>query len=419
MSTHNHMRELTNEVVSTLKHMTAEKQKRVLTLFKSKLSDVTVQPEAPAFLTSPCHAWILPDEDFQGVPRLWAPTQDQQRVAQSEEQRVGTTPEMTPVLDLRRMSNAPPIMIAPNPTTKRALKFTKQVHRHITRNNIPGTVPPTTPAIPRHPIPPATNAPSEKRSPRLGKTAQRIQDTRLPKRIPKVHFVRIPKVRFVRIAGRLRNHNVISQQAMNFLTDKVWNNLPQHFTPTNLRPKEDATAANLEHFAMPMIHPTTGETISSYKKLMNDPDTMEIWQTAFGKDFGGMAQGHNKTGKEGTNTIFVMTHAEILLIPADRTITYARAVVDFCPQKADPHRIRITAGGNLINYPGELTTRTANLTTSKLMRNSVLSTEGAKYMCLDITLPSFIPCLSTSTTGMSTIKARARGRFCWRGWMQR
>jgi len=82
--------------------------------------------------------------------------------------------------------------------------------------------------------------------------------------------------------------------------------------------------------------------------------------------------------------IFVMTHAEILLIPADRTITYARVVVDFHLQKADPHRICITSGGNLINYPGELMTRTADLTTSKLMWNSVLSTEGAKYMCLDI-----------------------------------
>ena len=79
--------------------------------------------------------------------------------------------------------------------------------------------------------------------------------------------------------------------------------------------------ANLEHLAMPMIHPTTGEMISSYKKLMNDPATMEIWQTAFGKDFGGMAQADNKTGQKGTNAIFVMTHEEILLIPADRTIT--------------------------------------------------------------------------------------------------
>jgi hypothetical protein len=42
------------------------------------------------------------------------------------------------------------------------------------------------------------------------------------------------------------------------------------------------------------------------------------------------------------------------------------------------------AGGNLINYPGELTTKTADITTSKLMWNSIFSTEGARYMCLDI-----------------------------------
>jgi hypothetical protein len=92
-----------------------------------------------------------------------------------------------------------------------------------------------------------------------------------------------------------------------------------------------------------------GETISSYTKLMNNPATMEIWQTAFGKDFGGMAQGGNKMGQKGTNAIFVMTHAEILYIPADRTITYTWFVVNFCPQKADPHCICITARGNLIN----------------------------------------------------------------------
>ena len=79
-----------------------------------------------------------------------------------------------------------------------------------------------------------------------------------------------------------------------------------------------------------------------------------------------------------------MTYTEILLIPADCMITYARVVVNFCPQKADPHRICITASKNLINYPGKLTKQTADLTTSKLMWNSVLSTKGAKYMCLDI-----------------------------------
>jgi hypothetical protein len=106
--------------------------------------------------------------------------------------------------------------------------------------------------------------------------------------------------------------------------------------------------------------------------------------TAFGKDFGGMSQGDNKTGQVGTNAMFVMDPKDIPNIPTDRTVTYANVVVDYRPQKEDPHRIRITAGGNLINYPGELTTQTADITTSKLHWNSVLSTQEAKYMCLNL-----------------------------------
>jgi hypothetical protein len=117
---------------------------------------------------------------------------------------------------------------------------------------------------------------------------------------------------------------------------------------------------------------------------MHNPATSKVWQTAFGKDLGGMAQGDEKMGQKCTNSIFVMTHNEIKRIPSDRTVMYARVVVNFFPQKADPHQIQITAGGNLINYPCKLSTQTTNLTTSKLMWNSVLSTEGAKYMCLDI-----------------------------------
>ncbi len=66
-----------------------------------------------------------------------------------------------------------------------------------------------------------------------------------------------------------------------------------------------------EHYTNPMVHPVTGETISSYKKLMNDPTTAEGWQTAFGKDFGGMAQGDNRTGQKGMDAMFVMTHEDI------------------------------------------------------------------------------------------------------------
>jgi hypothetical protein len=38
-----------------------------------------------------------------------------------------------------------------------------------------------------------------------------------------------------------------------------------------------------------MAHPVTGETISSYKKLMHDLATGKMGQTASGKDFRSMA----------------------------------------------------------------------------------------------------------------------------------
>ena len=40
--------------------------------------------------------------------------------------------------------------------------------------------------------------------------------------------------------------------------------------------------------------------------------------------------------------------------------------------------------GNLIEYAGEVTTKTADLVTSKVLWNSVVSTELAKFLCIDI-----------------------------------
>ncbi len=144
-------------------------------------------------------------------------------------------------------------------------------------------------------------------------------------------------------------------------------NAPENFTPRHFMCKAyEDRIPNYAHFASPMVHPKTGETITSYKRLMNDPNTAEIWQTALGKDFGGMAQGDNKTGKAGTNSVFVMTHGEIdIAMTAGHKWTYMRVVVDYRPQKEDPNRIQIAVGGNLIMYKGDTSTRTADLTTSK------------------------------------------------------
>jgi hypothetical protein len=82
----------------------------------------------------------------------------------------------------------------------------------------------------------------------------------------------------------------------------------------------------------------------------------------------------------GTNTIFVIPHSQI---PQDRRkdVTYGRICVDHRPQKKEAKRTRLTVGGNLIDFPGNVSTPTADPTTAKLVINHSLSTTNAKYMC--------------------------------------
>ena len=52
--------------------------------------------------------------------------------------------------------------------------------------------------------------------------------------------------------------------------------------------------------------------------------------------------------------------------------------------KKEVERTRLTVGGNLIDYPGNLRTETADLITVKLLLNSTISTPGARFICLDV-----------------------------------
>ena len=54
------------------------------------------------------------------------------------------------------------------------------------------------------------------------------------------------------------------------------------------------------------------------------------------------------------------------------------------PGKKDPNRTRITICGTNVCYPGDVGTNTASLELFRLMINSVLSREVAKYVCFDI-----------------------------------
>jgi hypothetical protein len=69
-------------------------------------------------------------------------------------------------------------------------------------------------------------------------------------------------------------------------------------------------------------------------------------------------------------------------IPKGRKVTYGSFVVDIKDQEKE--RTRLTVGGDHIEYPGDKSTRTAGLTTAKILINSVISTLGAKFLVIDI-----------------------------------
>ena len=88
-----------------------------------------------------------------------------------------------------------------------------------------------------------------------------------------------------------------------------------------------------------------------------------------------------KRGISGTGTMKLIHKYEV---PTGRTVTYARFVCDYIPQKEEKHRTRIAMGGDRINYPVNVTTRGADMTTIKLLLNSVVSTPNAKFITADM-----------------------------------
>ena len=77
--------------------------------------------------------------------------------------------------------------------------------------------------------------------------------------------------------------------------------------------------------------------------MIDEPLLQDVWMKAMCVDLGRLAQGYG--GTKGTDTINFMSLDEIPNILADRTVTYARIVVDCREQKEEPNRARITVGG--------------------------------------------------------------------------
>ena len=226
LTPHQHLRKLTDELAAEgSKAGRTTKGRRLLKLLQLHIGDILIPPP------------VIP-------PTL--PTMSEEQRVNAEQQRVI---DESPIVMIPRITNAPAIMQSRNPTAKRQL-----VHRRLTRNNTPGGVP----LIERTKLPPI------------------IEDDDVPqphKGISTRTRSRVPVAR-----SRLVSRHALNFFALTAAFSVPPGPIPTVFTPRPKIDREDPfehphTHINLEHYANPMVHPVTGKTISSYKKLMHDPAT--------------------------------------------------------------------------------------------------------------------------------------------------
>ena len=175
-------------------------------------------------------------------------------------------------------------------------------------------------------------------------------------------------------------------QQHNLLTTKGWKGYKEYLTISN--PNKPTLTIKQQNFfekcfhlqqANKAINPDTGK-LAEYSTLLKSSDG-EHWEESCCEEVGRLAQGYPPSVPKGTDTIHFIRFDQI---PAGRKATYLRLVVADRPMKDNPRRVRFTIGGDRVDYPGAVSTKTADITTAKILFNHVVSTPNAKFMGIDI-----------------------------------
>ena len=124
----------------------------------------------------------------------------------------------------------------------------------------------------------------------------------------------------------------------------------------------------------------------SIEKLLKGSDK-NIWWNAVGNEFGRLAQGIGNR-VISSDTIDFISKSEV---PAGHKVTYANFICDHRPLKSEPYRVRITVGGDRLEYEPDAGSPAASLVETKLTINSTISDahRGARFMSAD--LKDFFP----------------------------
>ena len=129
-----------------------------------------------------------------------------------------------------------------------------------------------------------------------------------------------------------------------------------------------------DNFAGAIIGENTGKKLE-YRDLIKRPELQQRWSVSLSDKLGRLSQGICDI--PGPNTIMFIQKANV---PTDRRkeVTYGRIVVVYKPDKLKMYRSRLIVGSNRTVCLVDSSSLTADLPTTKMVWNSVLSTPGTK-----------------------------------------
>ena len=93
----------------------------------------------------------------------------------------------------------------------------------------------------------------------------------------------------------------------------------------------------------------------------------DTWRQAISNELGRLSQGVNSI--QGNDVIEFISNGQV---PPNKKVTYANMVCDYRPLKTEKYRVRLTVGGDRLEYHSDAASLAASLLESKLLFNNMI-----------------------------------------------
>ena len=115
-----------------------------------------------------------------------------------------------------------------------------------------------------------------------------------------------------------------------------------------------------------------------YRHLVKGPDK-RFWEQSFANELGQLDQGIITV--KLTNIVIFVPETQL---PKDKNVINGKIACKLKPEKGEEEQTRLTVGGKLLEFTGNISAPTSSVTTEKCVLYSVVSTPGARCLMVNI-----------------------------------